>query len=94
MATDVSAQNSLEFKHEFAADERQHLARVIRDNLEGDGCCPLDYLVSTKDSIRGLMAYLLEHHSLPEPVALDLREALACAETLEVLLRRAATRCV
>ena len=92
MATSKSAQNSAESKHEFAAPEPQQLAQVIRRNLDG-GDCPLDCLASTRESITELMAYLLDHYQLPEPVALEFEAALAHVAAAEAHVRMAATRC-
>jgi hypothetical protein len=93
MTTSVSAKNSPESKHKNAAPEQQPLAQVIRRNLAGSGDCPLDCLASTRESITELMAYLLDHYELPEPVALEFEAALAHVAAAEAHVRMAATRC-
>lgn len=92
MNTAFSAKSASQSRSTSEAPEQQPLAQVIRRNLAG-GDCPLDYLASSRESITELMAYLLEHYELPEPVALEFEAALACASQMEVHLKQAATRC-
>ena len=92
MGTTTSATNAQIDRPEITASELRPLARVIRDNLSG-GDCPLDYSASLRDSITGLMGYLMDHYELPEPVGLELEAALTHVALAEVHLKKAAVRC-
>lgn len=72
---------------------REPLGQVILRNLDGDGCCPLDYLASAREATTGLAAFLLEHYELPTAVALELEAAQLAICEAELHLRMAAIRC-
>lgn len=93
MGTSISAKEPQNQRPTSEAQEQQPLAQVIRRNLAGSGDNPLDCLADTRESITELMAYLLEHYELPEPVSLEFDAALAHVATAEAHVRMAATRC-
>lgn len=93
MDTTVSAKAAAASSGTTDAIERRPLARVIRDNLQGSGDNPLDCLAGARESITELIAFLLDHHELPEAVALEFEAALAHVAAAEAHVRMAATRC-
>ena len=91
MGTSISAIDPQNTRCTFAAPEP--LAQVVLRNLAGDGCCPLDHLAEAREATTELVAFLLEHHHLPETVALELEAAQLAMAQAEVHLRMAAARC-
>lgn len=93
MKTRISAFFAQKHHTASAASKTRSLEQVIRDNLAGSGDNPLDCLHASRESITELMAYLLDHYQLPEPVALEFEAALTHVAAAEAHVRMAATRC-